>query len=146
MTGDITNSVRNSDRPTSTWLGGVVVVPSAWRISDSTMMMRVKLVIISTIAGRNDSIASTSIVCTLSEYVVLPFGPGVAFRAGRPDTCAKDRVGSASNSAGNSSVARVRCRRAEASSRAKDFNMQGNAVVGAAVATGVAAVNAAVKA
>ena len=47
--------------------GGVVAVPSAWRKSESTMMMRVKLVIISTIAGRNDSIVSSSIVCTLSE-------------------------------------------------------------------------------
>ncbi|MGF6678319.1 hypothetical protein OKW44_006193 [Paraburkholderia sp. WSM4174] len=44
-----------------------MVVPSAWRSSDNTITMRVKLVIISTIAGRNDSIVSSSIVCTLSE-------------------------------------------------------------------------------
>ena len=48
------------------------------------MMMRVKLVIISTIAGRNDSIVSSSIVCTLSEYVVPPFGPGLVLKAGKP--------------------------------------------------------------
>src|SRR5260370_1304652 len=37
----MTNSVRNSDRPMITWLGGADCVPSAWRISDSTMTMRV---------------------------------------------------------------------------------------------------------
>src|SRR5690349_18865590 len=58
------------------------------------MMMRVKLVIIRIIAGRNDSIVSSSIVCTLSEYVVPPLGPGLALKAGRPAVrCAKAAYG-----------------------------------------------------
>ena len=48
----MTKKVRNSARPISTWFGGDVCVPSAWRSSDSTMMMRVKPVIISSTAGR----------------------------------------------------------------------------------------------
>ena len=66
-TGAITNSVRNSDSPTITWLGGEACVPSAWRSSDSTMTMRVKPVISSSTAGRNASAVSTSRVCTGSE-------------------------------------------------------------------------------
>ena len=68
------------------------------------MMMRVKLVIISTIAGRNDSIVSSSIVCTLSEYVVPPFGPGLVLNAGRPAVlCANAARGSAAITTGNAS-------------------------------------------
>src|ERR1700754_2200697 len=51
ITGDITNSVRNSERPSITWFGGVLFVPSAWRRKPSTMMMRVNDVIISKMAG-----------------------------------------------------------------------------------------------
>ena len=51
----ITKNVRNSARPMSTWFGGVVGVPSAWRRIDSTMMMRVNAVIISSIAGSSVS-------------------------------------------------------------------------------------------
>ncbi len=51
MTGDITNSVRNSARPISTWFGGDWPAPSACRRIDSTMMMRVNAVIISSSAG-----------------------------------------------------------------------------------------------
>jgi hypothetical protein len=42
-------------------------VPSAWRSSDSTMMMRVKLVIISSAAGRKVSAVIRSSVWTGSE-------------------------------------------------------------------------------
>ena len=41
----MTNKVRNSPRPTSTWFGGVCGVPSAWRRIASTMMIRVNAVI-----------------------------------------------------------------------------------------------------
>ena len=51
MTGDITNSVRNSASPISTWLGGVWPAPMACRRIDSTITMRVKAVIISSAAG-----------------------------------------------------------------------------------------------
>ena len=50
-TGDITNSVRNSANPISTWLGGVLPAPIAWRRMPSTIMMRVKAVIIRRVAG-----------------------------------------------------------------------------------------------
>ena len=43
-----------------TWLGGTACVPSAWRSSDSTITMRVKPVIISSSAGRNDSAVKNS--------------------------------------------------------------------------------------
>jgi hypothetical protein len=65
--GPITNRVRNSARPTITWFGGAVWVPSAWRSSDSTMMMRVKLVIISSAAGMKVSAVISSRVWTGSE-------------------------------------------------------------------------------
>ena len=45
-----------------TWLGGEVCVPSAWRNSESTMMMRVKAVIMSRIAGRKVSAVRKSSV------------------------------------------------------------------------------------
>ena len=45
-----------------TWFGGAACSPSAWRTSESTMMMRVKLVIISTIAGMKlSSVISSSV-------------------------------------------------------------------------------------
>ncbi len=50
--------VRNSASPTRTWFGGEVWVPSAWRSSERTMMMRVKLVIINRPAGMNVSAVS----------------------------------------------------------------------------------------
>ena len=63
----MTNSVRNIDRPTMTWLGGDDCVPSAWRSRLSTMTMRVKPVIIISIAGRKDSVVRISSVCTGTE-------------------------------------------------------------------------------
>src|SRR5262245_35263262 len=45
------NRVRNSASPISTMLGGVSCMPSAWRSIDSTMMMRVKAVIATSIDG-----------------------------------------------------------------------------------------------
>ncbi|MNS36343.1 hypothetical protein D3C72_685330 [compost metagenome] len=81
------------------------------------MMMRVKPVIISKAAGRNDSDVISSIVCMLSEYVSEPLGPGVAVRAGRvawattpagkkarPSTAAAASMGRARGRAGRSVV------------------------------------------
>src|SRR3954467_439309 len=72
MVGDITKNVRNSDRPVITWLGGAACVPMAWRNSDSTITMRVKPVIISRIAGRNDSAVKNSSVWIGTEKLVPP--------------------------------------------------------------------------
>src|SRR3954469_6959279 len=43
-TGPMTNRLRNSDRPASTWFGGTEFRPSAFRVSDSTTKILVKLV------------------------------------------------------------------------------------------------------
>ncbi len=50
-TGDITNRVRKSANPISTWLGGVLPAPMAWRRMPNTITMRVKAVIMRRIAG-----------------------------------------------------------------------------------------------
>src|SRR4051794_40112314 len=54
-TGPITNSVRNSAIPVSTWLGGDCCRPSALRTSDSTTMILVNDVHSSSTDGATDS-------------------------------------------------------------------------------------------
>ena len=58
--GAITNSDKNSDNPTSTWVGGDPCRPSAWRKIESTIKIRKKLDIIKTIAGNMVSKLITS--------------------------------------------------------------------------------------
>src|SRR5437763_5607926 len=65
-TGLITNRLRKSERPTTTWLGGIDCSPRALRVSDRTMTMRVKLVIIISRAGATDSSVSAMMMVTLS--------------------------------------------------------------------------------
>jgi hypothetical protein len=65
-----------------TWLGGEVWVPMAWRNSDMTMMIRVKLVIISTRAGRKLREVSSSRVWMDRLYWVPPPPAGVLVSAG----------------------------------------------------------------
>ena len=67
MTGVMTNNVRNSERPISTWFGGVCGVPSAWRRIASTMTMRVNAVIDSTSAGSTVSAVISASTWMLSE-------------------------------------------------------------------------------
>src|SRR3954454_7474461 len=57
----------NSDRPMRIWLGGNCCVPMAWRRSDSTITMRVKLVIMIRIAGASDKTVSRMISCNPAE-------------------------------------------------------------------------------
>jgi hypothetical protein len=52
--GAITNSVRNSAIPTSTWLGGAVGVPRPERMKPSTIRMRVKPVTVNRSAGTSE--------------------------------------------------------------------------------------------
>ncbi len=66
-TGAITNSVRNSDSPTSTWLGGAWPAPIAWRSSASTITMRVKAVIISRMDGSMVTAVISSSSCSVNE-------------------------------------------------------------------------------
>src|SRR5262245_12674508 len=83
--------VRKSARPTSTWLGGEVWVPKACRNSERTMMMRVKPVIIRTMAGMNVRLVSSSRVWIDSDHCVPPPGAGVLVTAG--SACAQPSVG-----------------------------------------------------
>ena len=55
--GAITNSVRISARPVSTWVGGTCGVPIALRRIDSTTATRTKQVVISSANGTSDSAA-----------------------------------------------------------------------------------------
>ncbi|MNP19726.1 hypothetical protein D3C76_1122670 [compost metagenome] len=73
-TGAMTNRVRNSARPISTWFDGVVCRPSAWRRMEKTMMIRVKLVISMTNAGMKLSAVMISRICRLTEYSCWPCG------------------------------------------------------------------------
>ena len=57
----------NNARPMSTWLGGSCWVPSAWRKSDITMTIRVKLVIMMRIAGASDRTVSRMTICIAPE-------------------------------------------------------------------------------
>src|SRR5215218_8600545 len=68
-TGPITNSVRNSAIPVSTWLGGDDGRPRAFRVSASTTMILVNEVASSSTDGAIDStvIARISVIELLGE-------------------------------------------------------------------------------
>src|SRR4051812_28139164 len=91
----MTNRLRNSAKPTTTWLGGMACSPRAFLVSESTMTMRVKLVIIMSSAGATvSSVSATMIVMLwlgllivsprlrLTEAVPAPGAAGVAGVAG----------------------------------------------------------------
>src|SRR6185437_13962462 len=71
IVGDITNRVRNSAMPTSTWLGGVVEVPIAERMKPRTMRIRVKPVTVNRIAGISDSPPISSRICSAFEESIF---------------------------------------------------------------------------
>src|SRR3954447_713067 len=90
--GLMMNRLRNRASPTTTWLGGIDCSPRALRVSESTMTMRVKLVIIINRAGAIDSSVSATMIVMLSlgllsEFPRLtlteafPAAPGVATAA-----------------------------------------------------------------
>src|SRR3954453_5813983 len=56
----MTNMDRNSDSPASTWLGGTVLSPSAFRVIDRTMKILVKLVTSRSSDGVTDSNVTSS--------------------------------------------------------------------------------------
>lgn len=58
------NSVKNSDKPTSTILGGACAVPMAWRRKPKTMMSRAKEVIIKKTEGSIDKNAKMKMTST----------------------------------------------------------------------------------
>src|SRR3954469_3400232 len=59
-TGDMVNSVKNSESPMMTWLGGLDWAPTPWRTNDSTTMVRTNDVVVRMIAGSSDSTVRTS--------------------------------------------------------------------------------------
>src|SRR3954471_8285703 len=63
--GLITKRLRNRARPTTTWLGGIAWRPRAFLVSDSTITMRVKLVIIIKMAGAMVSSVSATMIVML---------------------------------------------------------------------------------
>ncbi len=66
------NRLRNSDRPTITWFGGIACTPRALRVSESTMTMRVKLVHRMSSAGAIDMTVSSSTTTTARLGASLP--------------------------------------------------------------------------
>src|SRR4051812_1010556 len=84
----MTNRVRNSARPASTWFGGVACSPRALRVRPSTTKILVKLVVSSSRAGATDRAVMARI--TTMELLGLPFLPCVpppsswTFRLGLP--------------------------------------------------------------
>ena len=103
ITGAITNSVRNSARPTSTWLGGVWPAPIAWRRIASTITMRVNAVIMSRMAGSSVSTVIRIRICSVSEYVWPPSGLVVTVTAGMPVAAAASAMNGASRPSTTSS-------------------------------------------
>ena len=69
--------------PTITWFGGAACSPSAWRTRESTMMIRVKLVISNKTAGRNDSAVKISSVWIGTDQVVPPLAVWLDCRESR---------------------------------------------------------------
>src|SRR6476469_1459670 len=84
------NRLRNRASPASTWFGGIVGVPSAFRVSDSTTITLVKAVHSTSRAGAIDRTVSSRMMLTvwlglptpgsrLTETLPEPFdGRGVA--------------------------------------------------------------------
>ena len=71
IVGIITNSVRNSAIPTSTWLGGVVCVPIAVRMKPSTIRIRLKPVTVNSSAGTSDRPPTSSRIWTALEVSIF---------------------------------------------------------------------------
>src|SRR6476620_1667471 len=59
------NRLRNRASPARTWFGGIVGVPSALRVSDSTTMILVKAVVSTSRAGATDSTVSSRMMLTV---------------------------------------------------------------------------------
>src|SRR3954449_1145834 len=71
--GPMMNRLRNSARPARTWLGGMLVSPSALRVMPSTMKILVKQVQSSSRAGATESTVRPSMI-TNDEAGRLPSG------------------------------------------------------------------------
>ena len=70
--GAITKSERKIDIPTSTWVGGVVGVPSALRTKPSTIRIRVNPVSMRSAPGSTASSVSSRKIWTGAEIALPP--------------------------------------------------------------------------
>ena len=86
----MTKNVRNRASPVSTWLDGVVAMPSAWRNIDNTMMIRVNAVIASKMAGNRVSTVIKIRIWNVKEYDWAPSAAVLMATAGS-ETCAVAR-------------------------------------------------------
>src|SRR4051794_20354360 len=68
----MTNRLRNRARPAMTWFGGTAWRPMAWRVSDSTITMRVKLVIMISSDGATASSVRTRMTTMLWLGPLVP--------------------------------------------------------------------------
>src|SRR5947209_5167016 len=102
----MTNRLRNRAKPTTTWFGGMDCRPSALRVSDSTMTMRVKLVTIINRAGATASSVSAMMMVTLSLGLLrapprlMLTAPGATGVAGVPGAAGAAGVAGAGGAAG----------------------------------------------
>ena len=74
--GAITNRLRKSASPITTWFGGIAGKPSALRVSESTITMRVKLVNMTSSAGATASTVSNRMITMLCDGLFLPVPSG----------------------------------------------------------------------
>ncbi len=72
-TGAMMKKVRNSVSPTSIWFEGMSCVPSACLKKWKTMAILVKDVMITRIAGMNDSSVRKMTICSGAETAPTPF-------------------------------------------------------------------------
>src|SRR3954462_10193489 len=71
--GPMMNRLRNSASPASTWLGGMLVMPSALRVMPRTMKILVNEVQSSSSAGDTDNTVRPSMI-TSEDAGLLPSG------------------------------------------------------------------------
>ena len=99
--GPMTAMVMNSASPSSTWLGGICGVASAWRSRPSTTMIRVKLVTITSTAGATESTVTSSTSCSVLDTPSLVFISGRSFSSCSAAGCdAADGAGAAAGAGG----------------------------------------------
>src|SRR3954469_22020774 len=70
-TGPMMNRLRNSDRPASTWFGGTELRPSAFRVSERTTKIFVKLVT----SSSSDGATARTVIVRSSVRLWLGFWP-----------------------------------------------------------------------
>ncbi len=113
-TGCMTKNVRNSARPISTVLGGVLWVLRAVRSSDSTMTMRVKAVTITSRLGASESTVISAVIWTSRLVAPAAIGPPSGVPRFRLNDCAWAARGMRASASPRATAARHPCGRTRA--------------------------------